>query len=330
VPQARARRSLTLLAQLQRQYPLAQVAAAVGVFLYGQATIASFSSRLSIDAMLVLAAFLGIAAAGQTLVVLVGGVDFSIPSLIVAGATMTVQLSGADHWAFPAIVALVAVCSLAAGAVSGYVSHRFEVQPLIVTLAVGAIVNGLILAWSDTGSLTAVPPAWLTHFASPSGTTLGVQIPPVVVVWAVLAVAIAIGLHWTVAGRRLYAAGANPRAAELALVSTRAVWITTFALSALFAALVGILLAGFAGSGQSTIGEPYLWESLTAVVIGGTAFGARGDYWRTILGVVILTELTTVLVGHGASAADQQMLSGLLILVVVVLYGRDKRVRDRV
>lgn len=324
------RRRLAGLAHLQRDYPLAQLVALVAIFLYGQATVPGFSSRLSIDSMLVLGAFLGIAAAGQTLVLLVGGIDFSIPALIVAGATMTVQLSGADHWPFPAILALIAVCSLAVGGASGYLSHRFRIQPLIVTLGVGSIVNGLILVWSNTGLVSATPPAWLVRFASPSGRTLGTAVPPVAVLWLAIAIALGVLLHKTVAGRRLYATGSNPRAAELALVRTRVIWMATFSLSALSAALVGVLLAGFAGTGESSIGDPYLWESLTAVIIGGTAFGARGDYWRTVLGTLILTELTTVLVGHGASAADQQMLSGGLILVVVALYGRDRRVRDLV
>jgi ribose transport system permease protein len=279
--------------------------------------------------MLVLAGFLGIAAAGQTLVLLIGGIDFSIPALIVAGATMTVQLSGVDHWAFPAILAVICVCALTVGAFSGYVAHRFKIQPLIVTLGVASIVNGLILAWSN-GDVLASPPAWLQTLASPAAKTFGVGVPPVVAIWLVIAVILGVVLHRSVAGRWIYATGSNPRAADLALVPARRMWVLVFALSALSAALVGVLLAGFSGSGESSIGDPYLWQSLTAVVIGGTAFGARGDYWRTVLGALILTELTTVLVGRGATSAEQEMLSGVLILVVVALYGRDRRLRDRV
>ncbi len=93
---------------------------------------------------------------------------------------------------------------------------------------------------------------------------------------------------------------------------------------------VGVLLAGYAGSGNSTLGDPYLFEGLAAVIVGGTAFGARGDYWRTVLGALLLTVLSTVLVGHGYTSADQQIISGLLILAVVAGYGRDPRLRDRV
>jgi len=134
----------------------------------------------------------------------------------------------------------------------------------------------------------------------------------------------------TVIGRWIYSTGSNVRAADLALVPTRWIWVGAFAFSALTAAVVGVLLAGFSGSGQASIGEPYLWESLTAVFIGGTTFGSRGDYWRTVLGALLLIELTTVLIGNGFTYADQRILSGVLILLIVSLYGRDRRLRDRV
>ena len=137
-------------------------------------------------------------------------------------------------------------------------------------------------------------------------------------------------LHRTVAGRQLFATGANPRAAPLARVNTKRVRIVVFTASAVLSALVGVLLAGFAGADQ-TIGDPYLFSGLTAVIVGGTTFmGARGDYTHTVFGALTLTVLTTILVGKGYSQADQQIIFGALILLVVAGYGRDRRLRDRV
>ncbi len=103
-----------------------------------------------------------------------------------------------------------------------------------------------------------------------------------------------------------------------------------FALSAVLSALVGVLLAGFSGADQS-IGDPYLFQGLTAVIVGGTTImGARGDYTHTVLGALVLTVLTTILVGRGYDTADQQIIFGVLILIVVAGYGRDRRLRDRV
>ena len=103
-----------------------------------------------------------------------------------------------------------------------------------------------------------------------------------------------------------------------------------FAFSAIISGLVGVLLAGFAGADQ-TIGDPYLFEGLTAVIVGGTTFlGARGDYTHTVVGALILTVLTTILVGKGYDQADTQIVFGVLILAVVAGYGRDRRIRDRI
>jgi ribose transport system permease protein len=100
--------------------------------------------------------------------------------------------------------------------------------------------------------------------------------------------------------------------------------------SAVGSCIVGVLLAGFSGSGAS-IGDPYLFQGLTAVIVGGTTFmGARGDYFHTVIGALILTELTTILVGRGYETADQQVIFGVLILVVLAGYGRERRFPDRI
>ncbi len=102
-------------------------------------------------------------------------------------------------------------------------------------------------------------------------------------------------------------------------------------LSAVASALVGIVLVGFTGTGEAGVGDPYLFLGLAAVLVGGTSLvGARGDYWRTVLGALIMTLFTTLLIGHGAGEALQEILIGVLILLFVGVYGREQRVRDRV
>jgi ribose transport system permease protein len=113
-------------------------------------------------------------------------------------------------------------------------------------------------------------------------------------------------------------------------VRVERVWTLAFALSGASSALVGLLLAGYSGGGDSSIGDPYLFMSIAAVVIGGTTLtGAVGDYWRTCIGAVMLTELNTILIGDGASAAVQEIVYGVLILVVTAGYSRQTRLRDR-
>jgi ribose transport system permease protein len=190
-------------------------------------------------------------------------------------------------------------------------------------------VTGALLGWTHAAS-TGIAPAFLSNLTSVAGKTFGIGIPPVIVIWAVLAIILGLILRRTIAGRRLYATGANPIAAELALINTRRVWVATFASSAMLAAILGVLIAGYAGSGNTALGDPYLFEGLAAVIVGGTAFGARGNYWKTVIGALVLTLLSTVLIGKGYSNADQQMIFGAIILLVVGGYGRDARLRDRI
>ena len=315
---------------LQERVPLLQVLATLLVFLYAASTIDGFAQRPSIYAMLVLASLLGIAALGQTLVVLIGDLDLSVGAVISAGSITFIQLVGVKGWSFGTAILVVIAIGAGVGALNGWICHRFHLQSLIVTLATGSILAGALLVWTE-GDVTGTAPAWLSRLTSPASTTLGIEFPPLVAIWLLLGLVVGLILRRTRPGRAMYHTGSNPRAADLALVRTRWVWVGAFAASGLGAAVTGVLLAGFAGSANQNVGDPYLFESLAAVIVGGTAIiGARGDYWRTMLGALLLTLLTTVLVGKGYTTADQQIIFGLLVLLVVGIYGRDRRLRDRV
>jgi ribose transport system permease protein len=318
------------LQRLLRTAPLLQVGAVIALGIAAAITIDGFLTLTSIYTTLVLAAFLGIAAAGQTTVILIGGIDLSVPALI-TGANLVSTLLTGKGWSFLPVCLFLLSAATVVGAINGFTTHRFRVPPLIVTLATGAVVTGATLGWTKGGQVSGHVPSWMGTFSSPIGTVLGVRLPPIVLLWALLALALAIVLHLSVSGRRIYATGANEHAAELAGVKTERVWIGAFVFSALSATVVGVLLAGFTGTGQAGIGDSYLFTSLAAVLVGGTSLvGARGDYWRTVLGALILTLITTLLVGHGADESTQEIIIGLLILVFVGMYGRDQRVRDRV
>jgi ribose transport system permease protein len=193
----------------------------------------------------------------------------------------------------------------------------------------GTIAVGLIQVQTG-GSFSGDAPSWLIKLASPGTDTFGIDIPPMVVIWAGVAVLMALFLHRTTPGRRLMATGANPRAASYSLIKTRWVWTLAFAFSGVTSALVGLLIGGFAGSVDSAVGDPYLFQSVVAVIVGGTVFGGPGDYTRTVVGALFLTVVNVVLVGKGAIPADQNIIYGVAILFAVALYGRERRLRDRV
>jgi ribose transport system permease protein len=322
---------LSQVVAVQRDYPILQVVVLVAVFAYGAASIDDFTSPFGIRSMLILASLLGISAVGQTFCLLIGGLDVSIPGWVLAGATVTVELLGGQgaHWSVGEVFCFLGAGSILVGGLTGFVCYRYRVPPLVVTLGTGAMLQGAVLVWKG-GNITGIPPAWLARVSSAAGTTFGLGIPTVFVVWIVVGALAFVVLQRTVAGAWVYATGNNLRAAELALVPTAWVWTGAFALSALSATTAGVLLAGFTGGGDASIGQPYLWNGLTAVLVGGTAFGARGDYTRTVIGALLVTVLAQVMTGHGLQPADQNILYGALIIVVVGIYRRERRLRDQV
>jgi ribose transport system permease protein len=190
------------------------------------------------------------------------------------------------------------------------------------------LIGGVVVA--TKASTLGIPPASLASLSSVMSTTFGIPAPPVVVVTVVLVVATWLFLARTVAGRRLYATGANPVAAEEILIPTGRIWMGVFAFGGAFTGLVGILIAGFSSGASVSTGDPYFYSGLAAVLVGGTALGsAQGDFFRTVLGALTLTGLTTILSGLGLGEGDTRILYGVAIILVVLAYGRGRRLRDR-
>lgn len=299
------------------------------VWAFGVLTIDGFGSTFSQTSMLLLASLLGIAAVGQTLVMLLGGIDLSVPFVIGAANILAAELYGRGL-PFGVVIALVLASSAVVGAFNGLVSSRFQVHPLIVTLGTGTFVLGAIQVW-NRGMTAGSAPAWVSRVVSPGGSFGPLPVPTVVVLWAVISVGVVLVLRRTSYGKRVYAYGSSPEAARYCLISPTRLWTTTFAVSGFFSGLTGMLLLGFTGGASASAGLPYLFLSVAAVVVGGTSMlGGRGGYGGTILGALLLTALSTILAGRGMSGSIRQMAVGLLILAIVAAYGRQPALRTRI
>ncbi len=293
------------------------------------ALIDGFYTWPSIRSVFALTAILGIAAAGQTIAVVMGGIDLSIPALMTLTAVAINEFTGRG-WPIVPVLVLIAVVCVGVGALNGLLSALFRVHPLIITLGVGFMVSGLLLAWTQ-GKPEGSVPEFITDAAAAASTMGPIPLPPVVAVWAAVAVLTIVMARRTGFGRRVYAYGSSPRAAEYALVRPRRIWVGVFAFSGFTAFVAGVMLAGFTGYGDLSVGEPYLFNTVAAVVLGGTSLlGGRGGYGRTIAGALMLTLAQLLLVSQGVEQSVQQVALGVLIVVFVAFYGRDLHVRDRV
>ncbi|WP_442579534.1 ABC transporter permease [Mesorhizobium sp. ASY16-5R] len=300
-------------------------AVAILLHVVGTLLIPGYSAPFAIRAILVLAALLAVASIGQTLVVILGGIDLSIPFVIGFANVVAAQLYG-QGWHFVLVCAVVGVLAIVIGGLNGLISRGLDIHPLIVTLGIGMIVQGLVLLWTKGFPSGSAPPA-VSAFVSIGGSVGPLPVPWLVPCVALLTALIALVLARTPYGRRLYVLGSNPGAAPLALIDPVKMWAMTYAASAFFAAVAGVLLLGFTGSAYGDVGQPYLFQTIAAVVVGGAALvGGRGSYLGTIAGVLVLTEINTLLIGLGFQPAAVQAALGLIIVLLVSLYGRERHV----
>jgi ribose transport system permease protein len=306
-----------------------------GLFAISSFTIEGFASTSNLKAMLVFASFLGLACVGQTLVALLGGLDLSIPFVIGASNVGLLYLIGLGVPPWLAVVIILLLGALI-GFVNGILSIRLQGQALILTLGVGFAVSGLTqiltsIGSSFAGNVYGTVPDWLRNLASMNGVTFGIPVPPIILIWAAVAIFLIWTMRNTVYGRYLYALGGNRRSAHRLLISERRYWVGAYMISAVMAAVTGALLLGWSGGGFIGVGQPYLFMTLAAVVIGGTSLlGGHGGYGFTVIGVLVLQVLTSFLIGMGLRFEWQQFIFGLLILPMVALYGRSPHIRTQV
>jgi ribose transport system permease protein len=275
---------------------------------------------------LVLASFLGIAAAGQTLVILTGGIDLSLAWNLNFSAILMTQIAGNSDapgrvtWA----IAVALFSSVCVGFINGVGVAFLRIPSLVMTLGMNAVLLGLTLVYTS-GTPQGTAPEVIIDLAT--GRIAG--IPWAVILWVVISALLIFLLRRTVMGRQLYAIGNNPRASFLSGVPIRGVLVASYTIAGFFAGITGLLLTGYSNQSFLRMGDAFLLPAIAAVVIGGTSIlGGSGGYVGTILGAIIVTLLQNVLSIEGRSQADQQILFGVIVLIMLLLYGRESKVRE--
>ncbi|HXU58438.1 MAG TPA: ABC transporter permease, partial [Verrucomicrobiae bacterium] len=239
--------------------------------------------------ILQVAAFLGVLATGQTLALLVGGIDLSQAGMVtLVNILSTSIMLGADSRTPMAILACLALAALV-GLLNGIIITLLKVTPLIATLAMNSILFGAALVYTGGAPHGDAAPGfqWIG-----AGNLFG--LPVSMIVWLAIALAVAWVLRKTVYGRWLYATGANATAARLMGVPVVPIVISAYVASSVLAALGGLLFTAYIGAPSLGIGNSFLLTSVAAVVVGGTVLtGGVGSVIATIGGTIFITELNS-------------------------------------
>ncbi len=277
---------------------------------------ASFIAPFYLLQQLRIAAFLGIAAVGMMLVILLGHIDLSVPWTIAASAMLGTAVGGAE--AIPVALGV----GLAVGLFNGVGVAVLRVPSMIFTLGVNAVLRGLMvmLTGGFAPQSSATPPmAWLAN-----GTLLpGLPLANAVLVWGLIAAAAAFMLNRTPLGRYIYAMGNKEAATFLSGVNTRLVLVTCFVACSLCASVAGVLVAGYTSKAFQAMGDAYLLPAIAAVVVGGTdILGGQGRITGTLVGTLLIVLLQSVLSVTQMPEAGRQVIYGLVIIAMLLAYGR--------
>ena len=275
-------------------------------------------NALWVSNMMLFAAPLGIIAAGQTLVMLTGGIDLSVASVATASAYLMATHSGLG--VMPAVLCGLGV-GFAVGLINGIGIALLRVQPLVMTLGTGLMTEGMLVVYSQKKMAEAPRvPQFIQDLGA--GKFLG-GIPNDLVVWVPIAIVIIFVLWRTGYGRLLYAIGDNSEACSLAGIRVWRILLVNYIVCGLLAAAAGLIIVGGTNSAALSLAEVYLLPSVAAVIIGGTSiFGGRGGYSGTIVGALILTVLNSILTLLDVPESVRQILYGTIILLLAATYTR--------
>lgn len=282
----------------------------------GGAILPAFLSAGYLLQQLQIAAFLGIIAAGATLVILLGHIDLSVPASITAIAVLTTTVAG--H-ADPTIATFAIPAGLAAGALIGLVNGLgvafLRLPSMVWTLAMNSMLVGAIVFFTGGFKPRGIAP--------PLSVTLSLEknlgIPNAFLLWLAVIAFVLWLTRRTIYGKYLIAMGNSEKAVYLSGVRVRLVTTMTFVAAGLFTAIGAILLAGYANQAYQGMGDPYMLPVITAVVIGGTSIlGGRGGYGGTVAGAIFITLLSSILSVLQMPEALRQIVFGVIILSMLL------------
>ncbi len=258
----------------------------------------------------------GILALGMTFVILSGGIDLSVGSILACSGMISASFvaKGSDPNLFLAILSAVAVGTLL-GSTNGILISRFKVPPFVATLGMLSAARGLTYIYNDGMPFSGLSPAF--RFLG-QGYVFGIPVP--VLIFIILSLISWFVLKYTIYGRYIYAVGGNIKSAKTSGIGTKKIIFSVYALSGFFAGLVGLILTARTTSALPQAGVSYELDAIAAVVIGGTSLkGGAGSILGTCLGALIIGVINNGLDLMGVSSYYQQVIKGCIIVLAVLM-----------
>ena len=258
---------------------------------------------------------LGIIAIGQTLVMLVAGLDLSVGGVIVMTSMVVAEVSNGRNEMIPFAILIALIIGMLIGLANGLLITKRKVPPLVATLVMLFLLQGAQQAFTR-----GVPSGFVPEALGLVNKSWGFLSIPLLL-WLILNGLFLIILRRTSYGRRIYAVGSNPEAARLNGIPVNFIKISVYVLGSGLAVISGVILTGYVGYVDRFIATGLDLDSIAAAVVGGTSFfGGKGQLMGTIAGVMIIQILSTMVVLIGLDIETQFIIKGLVILAAVSLY----------
>ncbi|MEP6775158.1 MAG: ABC transporter permease [Chloroflexota bacterium] len=312
--------------------PLAAVSLAVILFLLSGLLPNGYGSNLDVAMaqatnILRLAVFLGVIAAGQTLVIASGGegIDLSAGAVVTLTAIVAYTIVNGQNENVPLALLAVVVVGALVGLANGIGIMFLRISPLVMTLGMAGVVTGLILVLTHGSVTGAIAPIMTQLIARP----VFLGIPGAIIIWVIFGALMWLLLQRTTFGKNLFAIGTNRVTARLSGVNVTGMVLGTYALAGLLAGLGGFLVVGNTGVVHIRIGDPFLFPSIAAVAVGGTLLsGGKGSYFGTMAGALVLTLITSLLTTMQMPESIREMVLGATLLIMISIYGRERSYRQ--
>lgn len=273
-----------------------------------------------------LSSFLALIAAGQTLVIISGGegIDLSAGAIVTIAVLITYKLVNGDNSLVLPVLLFVIACGAAIGLINGLGIAYLKIPPFVMTLGMAGVVIGTLLVVTRGLYDGKVAPIMTNVIAR----DLVWGIPGMLFLWIIFGVFMTILLERTRYGKQLFSIGVNRLTAHLSGVRVDRMVVSTYTIAGALAAFSGFILVGWTQNAGLLVGNQYLFPSIAAVAIGGTLLsGGKGSYFGTMAGAIVIQLITSLLTTMQLPEAIQQIVYGSILIVLLIVYGREKGIR---